>query len=50
MISGAWPVLSAGDLASLQSTGAQRIGSQDQVHHQNAGALALFQLFGCDTR
>ena len=36
MILGSWPVLSSEALASLQSTGAQKIGYQEQVQHQIA--------------
>ena len=52
--------LFSGALASLQSTGAQCIESQEQVQHQNAKstkyrdqqreALALLHLFGCSTK
>ena len=49
----------SGALASLQSTGAQGIESQEQVQHENAkehaiqgptGVLALLQIFGCNKK
>ena len=36
MLLGSQPFSSSGALASLQSTGAQRTGSQEPVQHQNA--------------